>query len=212
MCLYSFHPLLVSEFARLLPESAFRFVFHRLTVEQASELESAAIPRAAVFVVEGHARGEVTQMVVNAVLASRSGTRVLVIGEGFDENYAFPLLRLGVKGLLTYSEVPDQLARAIGVVASSGFWVPRKLLSRFVETTVAGTKRPKSLPIARRLSPRERQVLELLLQNLSNKEVAKELHISSRTAKFHVSNLLAKHGVRRRADLIVLAHTQPSGE
>jgi DNA-binding NarL/FixJ family response regulator len=60
----------------------------------------------------------------------------------------------------------------------------------------------------RGLSRREKEVLELLLENLSNKEIASELNISSRTAKFHVSNLLSKHGVRRRADLILLTHTR----
>jgi DNA-binding CsgD family transcriptional regulator len=47
-------------------------------------------------------------------------------------------------------------------------------------------------------------VLNGLLENLANKEVADRLHISERTVKFHVSNLLAKFGVRRRADLILL--------
>jgi DNA-binding CsgD family transcriptional regulator len=54
------------------------------------------------------------------------------------------------------------------------------------------------------LTEREREVLESLLQNLSNKEIAKKLTISERTAKFHVANLLAKYGVKRRADLILL--------
>ncbi|HXU20708.1 MAG TPA: helix-turn-helix transcriptional regulator, partial [Verrucomicrobiae bacterium] len=45
-----------------------------------------------------------------------------------------------------------------------------------------------------------------LLENLANKEVADRLHISERTVKFHVSNLLAKFGVRRRADLILLCY------
>ena len=121
---------------------------------------------------------------------------------------AFPLLRLGTKGLLTYSDVTTQLSRAIHTVAQGGFWVPRSLLSRFVEATLKA--RPRSnvaaLAATRRLSKRETQVLELLLKNFSNKEIARELQFSQRTAKFHVSNLLAKHGVRRRADLILLAH------
>jgi DNA-binding CsgD family transcriptional regulator len=47
-----------------------------------------------------------------------------------------------------------------------------------------------------------------LLENFSNKEIAKRLRISERTAKFHVSNVLAKYGVRRRADLILLSYTE----
>jgi len=54
------------------------------------------------------------------------------------------------------------------------------------------------------LCARERQVLELPLENRANKEVASRLNISDRTVKFHVSNLLAKYGVGRRADLILL--------
>jgi DNA-binding CsgD family transcriptional regulator len=54
------------------------------------------------------------------------------------------------------------------------------------------------------MSKREEEVVELLMQNLSNKEIGSKLHMSERTAKFHVSNLLAKYGVQRRADLILL--------
>ena len=56
----------------------------------------------------------------------------------------------------------------------------------------------------RALSRREQEVLDSLLENLSNKEIASKLNIAERTVKFHVSNLLSKFGVRRRADLILL--------
>jgi DNA-binding CsgD family transcriptional regulator len=51
-------------------------------------------------------------------------------------------------------------------------------------------------------------VLDLLLENLSNKEIAGKLKIAEPTAKFHVSNVLTKFGVHRRADLIVLCYQQ----
>ena len=56
------------------------------------------------------------------------------------------------------------------------------------------------------MSRREQETLEALLENLSNKEIASKLNISERTVKFHVSNLLSKFGVRRRADLILLCY------
>lgn len=49
-----------------------------------------------------------------------------------------------------------------------------------------------------------------MLENLSNKEIACKLNISERTVKFRVSNLLAKFGVRRRADLILLCYQRPT--
>jgi DNA-binding CsgD family transcriptional regulator len=60
------------------------------------------------------------------------------------------------------------------------------------------------------LSRREKEVVQGLLNNLSNKEIASKLNISERTVKFHVSNLLQKFNVRRRADLIVLAYQESS--
>ncbi len=62
----------------------------------------------------------------------------------------------------------------------------------------------KALDCEANISRREREVLDLLLANLSNKEIAARLFISERTVKFHVSNLLSKFNVQRRADLIVL--------
>jgi DNA-binding NarL/FixJ family response regulator len=143
-----------------------------------------------------------------AVLGRQPGARVVVVAENFDQSAAFPLLRLGAKGLMTFSEAAEQLLRAVQEVASGGFWVPRTLLSRFVDETITSVRRPRGPAGPARLSRREKEVLEALLENLSNKEIASKLNMSERTAKFHVSNLLAKYGVRRRADLILLTYTQ----
>ena len=82
--------------------------------------------------------------------------------------------------------------------------MPRALLSAFVDSTLESARRPRPAPPGVRMSRREQEVVELLMQNLSNKEIGSKLHMSERTAKFHVSNLLAKYGVQRRADLILL--------
>jgi DNA-binding NarL/FixJ family response regulator len=52
------------------------------------------------------------------------------------------------------------------------------------------------------------EILEDLLKNLSNKEIAKKRRTSGRTAKFHVSNVLAKHHVKRRSDLLLLSYQE----
>jgi DNA-binding NarL/FixJ family response regulator len=207
--LFSFHPLLPSEFDRILPEEDFRVLVRRVDADERLEPDRLTVPRASVCVIESHRQGDRTEALVAAVASRQATARLLVIAEKFGEGNAFPLLRLGVKGLMTYSDVPGQLARALRVIAESGFWVPRSLLSRFVESALKGARRPRPLAGPRNLSRREGEVMELLMQNLSNKEIASQLHISARTAKFHVSNLLAKHGVRRRADLILLVHARP---
>jgi DNA-binding NarL/FixJ family response regulator len=133
------------------------------------------------------------------------------VDQKFKEATSYALLRMGVKGLLTYSEAREQLVHALPLVASGGFWVPRELLSRFVDTILNGMRgrRPQA-EANTELSRREREVLDGLLENLANKEIASRLNISERTVKFHVSNLLAKFNVRRRADLILLCYQQRS--
>ncbi len=130
----------------------------------------------------------------------------MVLAESFDEELAFRLLRLGAKGLLTYRELVPCGARALAAVAEGGFWVPRALLSRFVDAALCNGRLRRATPDAGRLTPREREIYEDLLENLSNKEIARKRNMTARTAQFHVSNVLGKFGVQRRADLLLALH------
>ena len=118
---------------------------------------------------------------------------------------------MGAKGLLTYKEAREQLPRALPLVANGGFWVPRAVLSGFVDSVLGGShSRRLKADTSADLSRREQEVLNSLLENLANKEIGSKLNISERTVKFHVSNLLSKFGVRRRADLILLCYQKRS--
>lgn len=208
VCLLAFHPLVLSEFERLLSDLPFTVRGRRLEPDLIADPTKLTIPKAAAFVVESHAHRPTTEALVVGVLARHPAGRVIVVAEKFDQGGAFPLLRLGAKGLMTFAEANEQLGRAVQEVVGGGFWVPRALLSRFVDESVSAVRRPPGPAGVARLSPREKEVLDALLGNLSNKEIASKLNMSERTAKFHVSNLLAKYGVRRRADLILLTYTQ----
>jgi DNA-binding NarL/FixJ family response regulator len=208
VCLLAFHPLVLSEFERFLSGHPISVHLRKLEPDVIADPGKLVFPKASVYVVESHAHNPTTEALVLSALGSHPGARVMVVAEKFDQSTAFPLLRLGAKGLLSFSEASEQLARAIQEVARGGFWVPRALLSRFVDETLTAVRRPRGTTGGARLSRREKEVLEALLENLSNKEIASRLNMSERTAKFHVSNLLAKYGVRRRADLILLTLTQ----
>lgn len=208
VCLYAFHPLVLSEFGRLLSEDSFAVLSRRLEPDLLADPSKLVVPKASVYVMEAHAHRPTTEAMVVGVLTRVPAGRVVVVSEKLDQSNTFPLLRLGVKGMLTFSQASEQLARAVQEVAAGGFWVPRTLLSRFVDEALGSVRRPRGPAGPARLSAREREVLDALLLNLSNKEIASKLHMSERTAKFHVSNLLAKYGVRRRADLILLTYTQ----
>lgn len=206
VCLLSPHPLVLSEFERILAKSQFKVIAKQLESTLAPDLRNLEPPKAQVYIVDAHAARQATGALLANLLERFPESRLIVVGEQHNESNSYSLLRLGVKGLLTYVEARDQLVRALPLVATGGFWVPRQLLSGFVDSILNGQGRRLKTDSVTNLSRREQEVLDSLLENLSNKEIASKLNIAERTVKFHVSNLLTKFGVRRRADLILLTY------
>src|SRR5271163_1040189 len=207
VCILSPHPMVLEEFRRLLEESSFQLVIRQLDSMLAPDLRNLEVPRASVYVIDAHAARQATGALLGNILDHNAAARLLVVGDNLKEADSYTLLRQGIKGILNYTEAHEQLPRALALVASGGFWVPRKVLSRFVDfilnTAQAGRLGGDS---ASEHSRREEEVLAAMLEELANKEVADRLHISERTVKFHVSNLFTKFGVRRSADLILLCY------
>jgi len=204
VCLLSPHPLVLAEWERLLSPSDFELQARRLESTLLPSLERLSLPPAEVFVTDAHAPRQATEVLVAAIQERYPHARQVVVAEEFSEVYAFPLLRLGAKGLLSYAEAHQKLPQALRAVAAGGFWVPRVLLSRFIDSNLGLMRGRYVRPSPANLSQRERQVLDALLENLANKEIGDKLHISERTVKFHVSSVLQKFSVRRRSDLILL--------
>jgi DNA-binding NarL/FixJ family response regulator len=199
------HPLVLPQFEQLISDNGYRLLARRLEANRIPNFENLPVPRAAVQIVEAHQHLAATEAVVTGIHARQPTARIIVLAERFTDPMAFAVLRLGVKGLLTYSEALRALPGALETVISGGLWVGRALLSRFVDAALCTVPLKVYATGLEGLTRRERQVLEAVLDNLSNKEIARRLHMSERTAKFHVSNLLVKHGVRRRADLLFCA-------
>ena len=207
VCLLSPHPMVLDEFHRLLEDSGFQITSKQLDSMLAPDLRNLEVPRGAIYVVDAHAARQATGALLGNILDRYPTARILVVGDNLKEAECFSLLRQGAKGILTYAEAREQLPRALPQVATGGIWVPRPVLSRFVDLILNSTQgRRLRVESPNELSKREQEVLAGLLENLANKEVGDRLHISERTVKFHVSNLLAKFGVRRRADLILLCY------
>lgn len=197
--------MVLTQFQNVLSGSGIRFISKQLPSKLAPDLRPQDLPVADLYVVDGHAGEAATTALLGSVLNRRPEARLLVIAEMFTEKSSYAFLRAGAKGLLTYLEADGYLAKALSQVTAGGFWVPRTVLSGFVDHILNTASRGQlKADTATDLTSREQQVLEAVLENLSNKEIANKLHISERTVKFHVSRLLEKFGVHRRADLIVL--------
>ena len=201
--LFCSHPVAQQQFTRLLKRTDFDVILCRefLLPEAGSEAFDAEQPCLAVIDASDVIA---TLEFVRMLRLEQRTVHLLVLLPKLEDQVTSPLLRLGVKGLLTYQQASRELARAACRVDSGAYWVPRELLTRFVESILPELRGCKSLDSQVDISRREREVLDLLLDNLPNKEIAAKLFVSERTVKFHVSNLLSKFGVQRRADLIVL--------
>lgn len=199
------HPLVLPQFEQLISSTGYRLLARRLEANRIPDFENLSVPRASVYIVEAHSQMPVTEAVVTGLHARQPAARILMLAESFSDSTAFGLLRLGVKGLITYAEAERTLPQALDTLSSGGLWVGRALLSRFVDSALCTVPLRVYATGFEGLTRREREVLEAVLDNLSNKEIAHRLHMSERTAKFHVSNLLVKHGVRKRADLLFCA-------
>ena len=186
VCILSSHPLVLSEFERLLSPAGFRVQSRQLDPGFALSGKRFSFPRSPLYVIDAHPSRQAAEVVMGWVAGRAANSRQVVIAHKFTEASAFPLLRLGAKGLLTYAEATGQLPAALRTVSTGGFWVPRRLLSRFVDS-VLNVIRSRGMPKGPAdLSQREREALDAVLENFSNKEIANRLHISERTAKFHV--------------------------
>ena len=213
VCLISHHPVALEGFERALAPTIARIETVRLESQLAPDLTAVELPSAPMYVVDSLPSPRATESLVSGIRENHAGARILVLADSFDEATAFTLLRLGVKGMLRYDDGEKQLPRAVGAVCEGGYWVSRALLSRFVDLMLGEVRTPPDIHLPTAVSPREREVLDALLQNLSNKEIGNRLNIAERTVKFHVSNLLQKFSVNRRADLILLCYqTHPREE
>jgi DNA-binding NarL/FixJ family response regulator len=206
--LLSQHPLVLEGFQRSLSKSGSKLILHRLLPAATLDAQLITVPKASVYVIDAHAPRPTTGALVAAIRKRHGEAHLMFVADKFDKSSAFALLNLGAKALLNSPEAHEQLPRALDTVMAGGYWVPRTLLSGFVDSILHRVQKRKSSTWSGGLSPRELQVLAPLLDNLSNKEIADRLNISERTVKFHVSRILSKFEVRRRADLVLLWYHQ----
>jgi DNA-binding NarL/FixJ family response regulator len=136
-------------------------------------------------------------------------TRVIVLTTFELDEYVFGALRAGAAGFLLKDIEPADLVEAVRIVAAGEALLAPHHTRRLIEAFVAQSGRaPGAVDDERlgELTAREREVLTLVGQGLSNREIAERLVLSPLTAKTHVARLFMKLGARDRAQLVVLAY------
>jgi DNA-binding NarL/FixJ family response regulator len=155
-----------------------------------------------------------------------AGVKVVILTTFETDDYVYQALRAGAGGFLVKDAEPEELIRAVRVVARGEALlspsVTRRLIATFARRPPAagpaagpgtggagqrkGPGRPRPGCDLSRITEREREVLSLVAEGLSNEEIATRLYLSPLTTKTHVSHIMTKLDARDRAQLVVIAY------
>jgi DNA-binding NarL/FixJ family response regulator len=156
-----------------------------------------------------------------------AGVKVVILTTFETDDYVYQALRAGAGGFLVKDAEPEDLIRAVRVVARGEALlspsVTRRLIATFASRIPAagtgvgpgagggagqrgGPGRPRPGRELSRITEREREVLSLVAEGLSNDEIATRLYLSPLTTKTHVSHIMTKLDARDRAQLVVIAY------
>jgi DNA-binding NarL/FixJ family response regulator len=135
-----------------------------------------------------------------------AGVRIIVLTTFALDEYVFDALRHGASGFLVKDTSPADLVSAIRLVATGGALLSPTVTRSVIREFVTGTRRPLTPhPQLGMLTAREREIVALAGEGLSNDEIAERLVISPATARTHVSRAMVKLNARDRAQLVVFA-------
>ncbi|GIF09969.1 response regulator transcription factor [Actinoplanes teichomyceticus] len=137
------------------------------------------------------------------IMAERPSTRVLVLTTFGDDDHLYPALQAGACGFLLKDAPPAELLNGIRQAAAGESPFSQEVLRRLVRRAVEA--RPEAPPRLDGLTAREREVLDLVAEGLTNGEIADRLHIGVTTVKTHITALMAKTNSPNRVRLALAA-------
>ena len=121
-----------------------------------------------------------------------------------DDEALFDAIMAGAAGYVLKQIRGSDLLGAVRTVAAGGSLLDARTTAQVMERLRGGSAGPQSDPLAE-LTEREREILELIGEGLTNRQIGERLHLAEKTIKNYVSNLLAKLGMERRTQAAVLA-------
>lgn len=140
------------------------------------------------------------------VLAARPDAKVLILTTFEEDDYIFGALVAGASGFLLKRTSPEDLIRGLHTVASGDSLLSPSVTRRVVERMARQPVPAASSERLNELTPREREVLELLARGLSNSEIASALVVEESTVKTHVKRILMKLRLRDRIQAVIFAY------
>jgi DNA-binding NarL/FixJ family response regulator len=139
--------------------------------------------------------------VMQRIRKTLPAVRFLVLTTYDTDEYLAPALAAGAQGYLLKDAMPEDLAQAVRSIARGGAALEPGVAARVLERMQSGGS-PEPEP----LSAREREVLQLLANGATNRQIAAQLNLSENTVKTHLSNIFSKLDVQSRAEAVAVAY------
>jgi DNA-binding NarL/FixJ family response regulator len=150
---------------------------------------------------------------ITHIRRERPSLKPVVMGEPLTPEQIQAVIGAGAKGFLLRSAGVSEISMAIEIVLDGSIWAPRKVLARLVEAGTAGAESLAPPPaqhesIEEMITGREREVLHLLMNGRSNREIAAAMGIEQATVKAHLGRMLRKTRAKNRVELTLRAMEQ----
>jgi len=146
------------------------------------------------------------------VRKARQDMRVIVVGPAHNAELMVRSLIAGARGYLDPNSGAHAIRRSVETVIEGYIWAPRRVLSVLIDRLLSRAAVTPARAVATAFSPRERQVLDLITEGGSNRQIALELGIEERTVKAYVASLFREVGVENRVSLSVTTIRQSDRE
>lgn len=160
-------------------------------------------------IIVGTLAGSGTMKLIGSIRSARPDLNILVMSPAAGDEAVLSVLKLGAKGFLHEGANAEHCEEAIRAVANGSIWAPRRLQAELIDRLLS-SRDTGVAPANVSFTGREQQIMNLLMDGQSNREIARSLKIEERTVKSNVTRLLRKMGVTNRIALSMLAVTAKS--
>ncbi len=159
------------------------------------------------LLIDVHSCGAALTDIISRLRADRSEMKIVVVGESLDPELIQAVIGAGAKGYLLETSDEREICMAMDVVLDGSVWAPRKVLARLIDASGLSTPASagSSEGVTDKMTPREQEVLLLLMDGGSNRQIAKAMGIDEVTVKAHLGRMLRKTGSTNRIELTLRA-------
>jgi DNA-binding NarL/FixJ family response regulator len=149
---------------------------------------------------------------VESILQQHPTIGILIVAETADEERIYAALKRGVRGYLLKGTSAGELLQTVRVLSQGQSYIAPSLGAKLLMRSAPAVRETANEIRLPHLTPREQQILSILAQGRSNKEIGNKLELSEKTIKHHLTNILQKLRVRNRVEAaLFVSNHMPSG-